>query len=609
MIQAIIKHVFIAAIFAATFLPNINSFVHASEVHLSDKEYARLDSFEQQILKRADKVFNDAKKKLDEADYLARHRRHLVQEESQKRDEAHRMFARAAAEYESFIVEFDRSSAVPYAILRKARSLHLAERRFNALKIYDQEVLDFFPDDVKFAAAALYYIGLCHWQNGEVGEAMRAWKEMAEDVDYSKEPLAADALNRLADNFEKQNQAERSVAYYMQVAINFRKSNADAARAAMRKVIPYYIRTNPQEPKLREFYQKVDTFHHHPRKAPKEIVKDKDYWNFLRQYIRENGKFNDLQVDLRKRYYRYWADQFQGKFPDWDDFQIDFISYRRQQEGDTARWISRLDKQFKQFEKPDDHGRIVKWIRAYATHKPKVEEYYNKLNFDKVPEPALYDLTRVFVDHVKNYEMAVNVASKVKWEDVGDGRLWNPWVYHLRNYRHDALIEELCRHFEDSAMGRMHLTEYYFHYRGNMAKVLEITKELINEPNYAAKAAYLRGEALRRTSKFEEAIKFFRLADSYSPPSPKFQIAECQRRLGKLKAAVVELQEIENFFKDHAPAARWQIATFYNEAGNQKQYIANLRAVLKLYPKSKQASDAHNALEKLGVQIGGGTDE
>ncbi len=579
----------------------------AQEIELTSAEYAKLDSFEMQILKRADTVFGEALKLREQADYFERVR--SVQQASEKRVDANRTFVRAATEYESFIVENERSAAVPYALLRKARSLHLGDKRFMAMKLYEEEILEFFRNNPKIAAAALYYLGLAHWENGDLGAAMKAWKQLADDKEYSKQPLAADAINKLAENFEKQEQAGRAMVYYMQVAVDFRRSNPDAARAAIGKVLAYYVRTEPNEPKLREFYANVDTFHGHPRSAPKDVAGDREYWNFIRQAIAQNGSFNDLQVDLKRRYYGYWADQMQGKFPDWDDFQLDFIAYRREQEQDVARWISRLDQQFNQYQKEGDYDRVVRWIRAYAGYEAKVKEYFQKLNFAKISEPQMYELCRTFLDAVKDYDMATNVASKVRWDEVDDGRLWNPWVYNLRGYRHDALVEELCTRFKEPARGPMELLRYYHHYRGTLDKIMELSAQLVSDPNYGPEASYYRGLGQMRQNQWEEAIKTLRNADNYSPPSAKWQVAECQRKLGKLAAAINELKEIENFYKDSAPEARWRMAVFYNEAGDQKQYIANLRALLKLYPKSSQASNAHNELEKLGVKIGGGVDE
>jgi TolA-binding protein len=153
----------------------------------------------------------------------------------------------------------------------------------------------------------------------------------------------------------------------------------------------------------------------------------------------------------------------------------------------------------------------------------------------------------------------------------------------------------------------MHLLQYFVHYRSNGAKALPLAQELTNSPTYAGEAWYWVGWSHQNAGKCEEAIKAFQQSQ-YSMPAPKFRIAECHVKLGKLQAAVAELQEIENFFKDHAPEARWRMAQYYKDAGNQKQHIANLRGLMKLYPKSSQASAAHEELEKLGVKIGGGVD-
>jgi hypothetical protein len=44
--------------------------------------------------------------------------------------------------------------------------LHQLEKRNAAIKAH-QNVVNYFPDDVRYAAAALFYIGQCHGQNGD----------------------------------------------------------------------------------------------------------------------------------------------------------------------------------------------------------------------------------------------------------------------------------------------------------------------------------------------------------------------------------------------------------------------------------------------------------
>src|SRR4051794_13731903 len=89
-------------------------------VKLTDEEFAKLDTFEAHTLAKADKVFNE------------------------------KNWKQAGAEYDSFLLEFSKSPATPYALLRKARCLHLDGKRYEAIKEYT-EVLDYFPNAIKFA--------------------------------------------------------------------------------------------------------------------------------------------------------------------------------------------------------------------------------------------------------------------------------------------------------------------------------------------------------------------------------------------------------------------------------------------------------------------------
>ena len=52
------------------------------------------------------------------------------------------------------------------------RCLHQLEKRNAAIKAY-QDVVDYFPDDVRYAAAALFYIGECHGAERRRGQEDR----------------------------------------------------------------------------------------------------------------------------------------------------------------------------------------------------------------------------------------------------------------------------------------------------------------------------------------------------------------------------------------------------------------------------------------------------
>ena len=87
------------------------------EVTYPSEKFKLLDTFEAHVLNKADKVFGLKK------------------------------FRLAAKSYDSVILEFPKSKAIPYALLRKGRCLQLDNKRFDAIKEY-REVLDYFPETV-----------------------------------------------------------------------------------------------------------------------------------------------------------------------------------------------------------------------------------------------------------------------------------------------------------------------------------------------------------------------------------------------------------------------------------------------------------------------------
>jgi len=558
--------------FAAALVGSVAAFADTAEVSFAKKDFDKLDAFEGHSLTKADKVFVSKK------------------------------YRQAAAEYEAFILEFPRSRAIAYALLRKARCKHLDGKRYDALKGYT-EVLDYFPDSIHYAAAALYYTGACHWQNGDEEKAMKAWAEMADDEDYCKHYLAADAINKLAGYLEKKDQRSKAIKYFEQVAKDFRDSNQDAANAAIKKVVYYHVRTKPDEAKLREFYAAVRTFYHTPRKLPEDIAGDGTYWNYVRRYVSEYGRFNDVQVAERKAHYKYWADVMEGKFAGWDDFSIDVANFRFQHEEDRAKWFERLDQQFAQHQKEGDIDRIIKWIKLYRSSADKVKEFYHKLDFDKMDNGKLDTLMRVFFDHVQDRDLAQHTFKKFKLNEMTDKHKSDTARYLW--HRDPGLGKELCLSMENQDWGKLEILRYH-HWKRNTKEGLSLAEELINVPEYAQEVIWIKGEMLEWGKKFKEAIACYQTSERQ--PDNLFKIADCFAKLGELDRAVSQLREIEGFFKQHASRAALQIATLYKEAQNRPHHVSALRNVLKKYPKSKEASTAHEELEKMGEKIGGGVD-
>jgi TolA-binding protein len=561
---------------------------HGRETALTPDERSKLDTFEGVTIDKADKVF------------------------------VGKDYRRSLAEYDAFIVQFPESKAIPYAILQKGRSLQLLDKRFEAIKVY-QEVLDFFPDDVKYAAAAQYRIGQSHAENGDVEKAMKAWLALADDADYAKEPLGADALNALADNLIKQGKADEGIKRFEQVAVDFRNTSPDAARGAIGRVVPYYIRTKPDAEKLRAFYVAAKTFEHGPREPEADVANDGLYWQRVRDNIKAQSEFTDLQKDQRDAFYRYWAGKMQGQMPTDDSFQIDLANYIRASDRDDAAWAQRLDKQFADRQKDGDYARVVRWISAFAPKKEKVEEYYQKLDFAKMSNADIQNLVYTLLETNRDPDRAKAAFEKLRMAEVADDAKagmvdWFQNRWPLPGSRDLAL--RACQSFANADAGRMRALRY-LHWRchphhghvrmeKDFPEGLALAADMQKVPAHAKEAFSLGGNLLQWSGKYEEAIKAYQQADS--PPQTLLWTSECLAKLGKLDPAVAQLREVENFFADAAPDAALRAAYLYRDAGIKEKYVRSLRGVLKKYPKSGQSSEAHQRLEEMGLPIGGGVD-
>ena len=559
-----------------------------------------------------------------------------------KADQAYRkqQWRRAAVEYDAFILEFPKSSAIPYTLLKRGRAMQQDDKRFRAIELYN-ELLDYFPNDIEYAALALYYIGDCHWKNGDIDKAMKAWLEMAQDADYGKHVMAAHALNSLADNLKKQGKMSKAVKYYEQVAVTFRGSNPGAAFSALQQVVGFYMSSRPDEPKIREFYKQAGGFGQTPQAIPADLEQNRSYWQQLWGLVWSHGKFSNLQQDNEQRYFRYWATPFEGRFPDWDDYQITLAAFELKATGDTEKWLAHLDRQFEANYKAGDWRRVCQWMRLFKAHKAKVVEYYNKLVVAKMDLPEIEAIVRMLHGEFRNAELVKKTFdafySTVVFEEMkkGDIRRLMLLVYDTQGDREMArnillklglgempdgeklgligelwgrdveMAVELCRMMKDKERGQLEQLRFY-HGRREAGPALPFATALTGSERFAKEAWWKKAECLQWLGKHADAIDAYRMCDNH--PTDLWRIVDCYLALGKAAEAIQQLEEIEAFFKDQAPQAALRIAFVCRDTGDRQAYVANLRGVLKKYPGSSQSSAAHELLEKMGIKTGGAID-
>lgn len=249
-----------------------------------------------------------------------------------------KQFDQAFAQYEAFIAESPRSEAAPYAFFRKARCVHHQGDIYKAIEQYE-ELLDYHPGAVEYAAPALYLVAESHLAGRDLAKAMEIWREMAGDEDYRKHSYTATALNKLAAALVGQDKAAEGIKYYRQCAVDFRTRNSGPALEALGKVVQYHVRISPDEAKLREFYTAVGTFERKPRTLAEgaDIARDRLYWQRLWERVLAESKVYTLpEADRKRRFFTYWAGVFENKFPDWPEFQTQAARFREEASADKS---------------------------------------------------------------------------------------------------------------------------------------------------------------------------------------------------------------------------------------------------------------------------------
>jgi TolA-binding protein len=551
---------------------------YRDEVTISEADFKKLDTFETTTLSKADKVFLS------------------------------REYRAAAVEYNAFVVANPRSPAVPYALVRKGRSQMFDNKRNEAVRTF-KEVVDYFPDAVLYAAAALYYQGVCHFETGNKKNAVVTWKKVVDDPGYAKHVLAGPALVGIANELYNEEKYADAVKYYDQAAVDFRTLHPESARQAIERASYIYIRLLTDNKKMSDFYTRAKTTRQNPE-APDE----NKYWHDLCGLVDRFGAFEQEMDAKRVAYYKYWADILDRRLLDDTEYRLRWAEFCFRGEDNIDKWVDRLDKQFAATYKPGNFDLVLRFMEEFGKkeQKGKIKEYYGKLNFAKMDNAAIFRMMKVMVASLKDIPMAKSAYGNIKhdqWTDKDrDGFIgWAGGV-------DEQLVINACQNMKDPDYGRNALLVFY-HKQSQagtpvatdpIEKGLKVSEEVIKMPQHADQAHWLRAELYGAADKITDAIESYKL--STREPEKYFRIAECLVRLKKKDDAIAELRGIEKFFEGSASRAALRIAYIYQGAKEEANFIGALRDVMKKYPGSGESNKAHIELERLGVGPGGGQD-
>lgn len=546
-----------------------------AEILYPSDAFSKLDTFESLNLEDADKLFI-------EKDYKG-----------------------AYAAYKAYSYEFAKSKALPYVLLRMGRCLHLLGKRNAAVKAY-QDVVDYFPDDVIYAAGALYHIGECHGQNGDDDKKLAVWARMVKDKEYVNQPLSGTALDYLGSAMVKLGKYDDAVEYHWRTAAAFIKTNPKAAETARNSVISHYVTRKPNHEKLSEFYIAVGGFDRHRRKVVKQD-EDKRYWStVMSTALRMSSK-----SEQKAKVCSYWTAKMGSKFADDDDLRKQWADAMYVHEEDRDKWMSRMEKQFKS--KPATIKRVMQWCGYYnfdAKLRSKFFAGQSKSFIKGMSTNEKLSLMKKLNYPHKMHEEAQTIMRSISTRGMSDEEI-RSFAEFAANYETEDVVLGHLAKIKDKLFAAKARFDYYHRRRHRnkpfMEKALAEIPALQKSPKYSKDVIWAKAELLQNLGRFEEAIKAYRAANRQ--PDSTFSATDCMVALKQYGKAIKNVQGLDSVGGATAARACLKVADIYRISGDKGREVQQLRVVLRRYPKSGESSTAHNRLESYGVKVIGGESE
>jgi hypothetical protein len=485
-------------------------------------------------------------------------------------------FLAAASEFEKFCIQFEDTEPA-YMRLMRAMSLHYANNRNTAIKVY-QDVIDYFGADERYrdeVIAATFWRGAAYLDSGDMLNGLRVMKRMVENPDFRTHVLTAGALRRLADNHFANTEYEQAVRYWQQTIRDFRKLNDEEVRYANNNYVLYTVVTKgyraydnfyasiaTEKEKednnfdilranyMDEFYSRVYWLYHHHEAWR---------WRKVWPLDKDETKHKALEAAERKAYYEY----VRASKPAYEGANRLWNYYRNcQQIVCHLHWSDKAER-----EKLTQEA--VAWIKTLED-KDRQDQYYAQL------------IEFIASHHLQEGQLARYVKGQMNNKLFAEYQEGGFILYAERKHREAVTVLEGV---EAAAKGQ--LADTALNRRAWMLKDV--------------------------MGAYEEAITAY--STMSNPPHNLWHIAECYQRWSnsdksKLRLAINQLGEIEASFPDWAPRAAWHASSWCHHGGDREGAIRHARRVMRQYPKSGESSAAHQYLESQGIKdIGGAVGE
>ncbi|MDA0842107.1 MAG: tetratricopeptide repeat protein [Planctomycetota bacterium] len=259
------------------------------------------------------------------------------------------------------------------------------------------------------------------------------------------------------------------------------------------------------------------------------------------------------------------------------------------------------------------------YLAAARSNKDKSDEYRAKARTIWEEFPAKFP-------NATSYSKQCTMRLAQSYRDAGDHKkALEIYAAYIAQYPNDDGARfEVARYLEEQKRwndGRMEYLKmedklraqweiaYSYERQGGKSDEAISNYQTVIDSDFVryADAMYRMGEVLYyQKNDYETALKRF-MESNYSPPTHLFRVADCLKALKRFDPAIKQYGEIVTFFKGSASEAYLRMGRVYLDNLKQnKAAIEVFQTLIRNFPKSGQASQAHRILEDLGVVLTGG---
>ncbi|MBO4448179.1 MAG: hypothetical protein J5807_01710 [Kiritimatiellae bacterium] len=462
----------------------------------------------------------------------------------------------AAEEWKRFQTEFLTTAseeAAAWASFFQALSLDKAKDRYKAIDLYS-ETLELYPESTA-SCAALYFRGRSYLDNGNTAKGYSDFRDIVENPDFNRHPLAYAAYNSLAWNALSEGKFSQALDYWRSLVALPHGANSQVWRNAKEKLDIVEALADPSgdlskiaSNEKKDFEARRKSLREWRERIWGAVVNDNAVVNAF--YAKNLGKAKDVG-EAKTEYLKKMSVAFSKvagpvfakcEGGSWEMLLIEY---------DTVAALS-----------PKNAGKMVEKVSAAIRAEKSPERRGSRAArfIDRLVRDRKFADAKLFLDLIPNADARAWKAVDIGWK-MRDGK------YIV------ASLEPLEKSPDQEVVKKAKL-------------------------NHANCSKQILGE-------WDVAIKTW---EEYpSPPWTLWQIAECHRSAGRKAQAQGVLDEICGVFPADAAAAMLRKGDWYAADGDKKNAIACFRKILSHadWKKTGSASQAHQRLERYGIATGG----